>query len=67
MYDLGSYPTIIAGGYHDIIKVDVMYCSKEVFDGIKSMEVGAGYTSKVVNTIDKFDQTDDNIIRANIN
>lgn len=41
LYSLGSYPTVIKGSNH--LTVDVFNVSKEVYENIKSMELGAGY------------------------
>ena len=43
LYDLGNYPAIIRGNHYDKVLGEVMYCTDEVFQAIKHMEIEAGY------------------------
>ena len=46
LYSLGPYPGIKAG--ENKLKVDLFRCSNTCYSSIKSMELGAGYTEKVI-------------------
>jgi len=46
LYSLGSYPGIKEGSGK--LKVDLFECSKECYMSIRGMELGAGYSEKVI-------------------
>lgn len=46
IYDLGSYPGLkVSQNPDDRVIIDIMKCSKECFNSINRMELGAGYST----------------------
>jgi len=48
LYDLGSYPCVVKNPEGEIT-VDILECSEHTLQGIRRMEVGAGYNYKTIN------------------